>query len=318
MNNLTKYIHQFTKLRRSQAKGGAPHKPILLLSVIDLFEKQIYHSNEIRLIPELVSTFKSIWSALVFTEHHANFSLPFYHLSSSNFWNLIPNNGCEVWIASKTSMRSFRNLRTAVKYAKIDPALTQLLKEKSTRDSLKAAILNTYFPKSAGIFEYSLSLFPPEISVYDDPVIYRNTLINLKEQLKDDDFEEEIFIRSGLFAREIRKIYFNTCAISELKVDVLADINMIDACHIIPFADSYNDTISNGIALCPNLHRAFDRGLISISENYTILVSKDFKENSTSNYSISQFESKQIKLPDNPNYYPNLEGLYHHRNRFGF
>ncbi|MFC4198185.1 HNH endonuclease [Pedobacter jamesrossensis] len=33
----------------------------------------------------------------------------------------------------------------------------------------------------------------------------------------------------------------------------------------VPFNVSHNDKVTNGIALCPNLHRAFDRGLVSIS-----------------------------------------------------
>lgn len=47
----------------------------------------------------------------------------------------------------------------------------------------------------------------------------------------------------------------------------------------------YNDTITNGIALCPNLHRAFDRGLIAIDDNFKVLVSQSFREDET-NYSV--------------------------------
>lgn len=61
---------------------------------------------------------------------------------------------------------------------------------------------------------------------------------------------------------------------------------MIDACHIVPFSESYNDIVTNGIALCPNLHRAFDSGLISIDENYKVIVSNTFIEE-RNNYSIA-------------------------------
>ncbi|WP_201288840.1 HNH endonuclease signature motif containing protein [Polaribacter septentrionalilitoris] len=40
---------------------------------------------------------------------------------------------------------------------------------------------------------------------------------------------------------------------------------MIDACHIVPFSISNDDTIPIGISLSPNLYRAFDRGLITIN-----------------------------------------------------
>lgn len=88
---------------------------------------------------------------------------------------------------------------------------------------------------------------------------------------------------------------------------------MIDACHIIPFSESYDDTIKNGIALCPNLHRAFDRGLISIDDNYKVIVSKKFIE-SKSSYLLRQFEGKMILLPTEKKFHPSIENLSQHRN----
>lgn len=87
-----------------------------------------------------------------------------------------------------------------------------------------------------------------------------------------------------------------------MKVESINSISMIDACHIVPFSESYNDTITNGIPLCPNLHRAFDRGLIGIDDNYRVLISRSWKE-SQSPYLIKQFEGKQILLPENSNMY---------------
>lgn len=39
MKTLSEYIHYFTKLRRAPNLGGAPYKPVLLLSIIDAVEK---------------------------------------------------------------------------------------------------------------------------------------------------------------------------------------------------------------------------------------------------------------------------------------
>lgn len=90
---------------------------------------------------------------------------------------------------------------------------------------------------------------------------------------------------------------------------------MIDACHIVPFSEGYDDTLSNGIALCPNLHRAFDRGLISISDDYKVIINKNFIENK-SVYNISQFIGKTILLPTQIEHYPSLENFYQHRKKF--
>ena len=104
------YIHCFTHLKRDAKNGGAPHKPILLLSIIRLFEEGIFTNNQVHILPELVASFKTNWSKLVVTYHHPIFAMPFYHMSSEPFWKLIANVGCEKWIVSKSSMRSLQNL----------------------------------------------------------------------------------------------------------------------------------------------------------------------------------------------------------------
>lgn len=68
--NLDNYTSQFQKLRVDTSKGPAPHKPILLLSVIDLIEAEIFPDNYIFLNPELVKQFSNNWSLLVTSERH--------------------------------------------------------------------------------------------------------------------------------------------------------------------------------------------------------------------------------------------------------
>jgi len=74
---------------------------------------------------------------------------------------------------------------------------------------------------------------------------------------------------------------------------------------------------SNGLALCPNLHRAFDRGLIAIDpDNFKVKVSKQFAELDYSQYTIKQFKSKQILLPEDHCLQPSVENLQWHLNHF--
>ena len=91
---------------------------------------------------------------------------------------------------------------------------------------------------------------------------------------------------------------------------------MIDACHIVPFSETYDDTISNGLSLCPNLHRAFDRGLVAISAEYKVITSSAFQE-SAEDYSIKKYEGAQIKLPPDKSRWPSIQNLeWHLKNRF--
>ena len=126
--------------------------------------------------------------------------------------------------------------------------------------------------------------------------------------------EEEVFVRGGIFKKEIPRIYNYTCSISRMRITTGYSIQMIDACHIIPFSESHDDTITNGISLCPNLHRAFDRHLITLDDDYRVVI-KPFAEDE-SIYSIKLFGGKQILLPENMNHFPSKENLARHRKRF--
>ena len=321
VKDLAYYLKCFDKLRRDRKNGGAPHKPIMLISLIQAFQQNFLTSNEIPVIPELVGLFKSNWNNLVETNHQCLFTLPFYHMSSEPFWQLIPNVGCELWVKSKSSMRSFSNLTTAIKFAQIDEELLMIIKDEHSSNVLIQSVLEKYFPNSKSNFSSGESNYINDIEnqiIKEPKEDYKKRLLTIREQLDNDAFQEEIFIRSNVFKKEIPKVYNYTCCISGLRIDAIANISMIDACHIIPFSESYNDTITNGIALCPNLHRAFDRGLISISDNYKVIMSNDFSEIAETNYSLKQFEGREILLPSNDNYLPSLESLKYHRNKFGF
>ena len=312
---LQKYLKAFKKLRIDRAHGVAPHKPILLISVLQTFQNGINNNQSICITPELVALFKSNWNSLVTSNHDCRFALPFYHFTSDKFWKLIPNPGFETILQLSASMRSFANLNAAVHCAAIDVELCELMMDKKSNEIVRRFLLDEYFPNSKGNFNNSTG---GQQNLFDDienkilkepPEEYRQEIKTLLEQ-KDD---EEIFLRGSLFKREIPKIYNNTCCISGMRIDASISISMIDACHIVPVSVSYDDTVTNGIALCPNLHRALDRGLLAIDENYRVVVSNTFREDETS-YSIRAFEGKEIQLPNLVSYYPLKENFGWHMN----
>jgi len=143
----------------------------------------------------------------------------------------------------------------------------------------------------------------------------RETAAEYRRHVETID-EEEVFIRGGVFKKLVPQIYNYSCCISGMRITATKEIQMIDACHIVPFSDSHDDTITNGIPLCPNLHRAFDRGLISINSDYRVTVSSAFEEQSN-DYSIKQYEGRSILLPHQKDSYPSIENLsWHFQNRF--
>jgi putative restriction endonuclease len=145
------------------------------------------------------------------------------------------------------------------------------------QEVLKYTLLEKYFPDTRDNLTGGGSGYITEITneiLQEGAETYRTRIQELKRRLDEDTYQEEIFVRSGIFKREVPRIYNHTCCISGLRVDATINVTMVDACHIVPFSISYDDTITNGLALCPNLHRAFDRGLIAISDDYRVVVSE--------------------------------------------
>ncbi len=313
-------MSQFTNLRRDK---DAPHKPILLLAVLNQFKEHAYPVNRIEVTPELLMEFKRLWSILVHdSRFKPNFALPFYHLKSSSFWRLIPRLGQSFAVTSSHSIRSMSALLEALDYVELDPELFFLLKNLHSVRVLQAALLERYFQnhdlsRIEGTIDSEIQVVSSEI-LSSSGEEYRKKIESLIGKLPKEEAEELIFVRGGIFKREIPRIYHYRCAISGMQIETKTQAQLIDACHIVPFSVSKDDTITNGISLCPNLHRAFDRGLISITDDYRVKVSKALKE-LDSPFSIRQFDGREIFLPNKTEYRPSKESLgWHRKMRFIF
>ncbi len=85
-----------------------------------------------------------------------------------------------------------------------------------------------------------------------------------------------------------------------------------DACHIKPLSISNDDTVSNGFALCPNLHRTFDRGIIGVDKHYRVVISRYITEDETRAYSLKQLVGTELYLPMPPAHFPLVENFLWH------
>lgn len=314
---LHKYITQFSKLRRAPQFGGAPHKPVLLLAIIKGIRAGAINSCRIFITPELVIDFREIWDQVVITQHKPKLSLPFFHLKSEPFWRLVCKPGAEILLTSSSSVQSFGALNAAVEYAEIDEDLFRLLADPVSCEILRQELMSRYFPDAGKIVRpYTLIDDLQRQMLHDDPETYRKRIEEIERSNPEDEAEEELLVRSALFKREIPRIYNYQCAISGMRVmtstNTQISAQMVDACHIRPFADFKDDTIGNGLSLSPNLHRAFDRGLITINDDFIVRVSPAIME-SDSPYALRQFEGKQITLPEDPKHYPLIQNLVWHR-----
>ncbi len=77
--------------------------------------------------------------------------------------------------------------------------------------------------------------------------------------------------RDEAFRRQVRLAYDNRCAISGLKLINGGGRPEVQAAHIKPVASAGPDSVRNGLALSGTLHWLFDRGLVSVDDDFRIL-----------------------------------------------
>lgn len=74
------------------------------------------------------------------------------------------------------------------------------------------------------------------------------------------------FSRERTFRDRVLRAYSHQCSVCRLQLD------LVQAAHIVPVkVPGSTDLTSNGLALCPNDHLAYDKGLLGVSPEYRIL-----------------------------------------------
>jgi len=103
MTNLTTTIKLFTSLNRSPGptwtaatKRKAPHKPLLLLAVLDLVHRGVITAPFIAVAGDLIELnelFNLYWRRIVPLSQTSSIAFPFSRLDREPFWQLLPMPG---------------------------------------------------------------------------------------------------------------------------------------------------------------------------------------------------------------------------------
>jgi putative restriction endonuclease len=133
-----KWLAKLTKLNpatgRGECHGKAPHKPLLLLALIDMAENGELNSRSFARSPGLVLRFRSYGS--ITTDRWPNrldLRLPFYHLSSQGFWEPFD---AEMRLAKSPE---------ACSVCDIAPELYELLADPGFRLKARMVLINKFF-----------------------------------------------------------------------------------------------------------------------------------------------------------------------------
>jgi putative restriction endonuclease len=118
--------------------------------------------------------------------------------------------------------------------------------------------------------------------------------------------------RERSFMHNVRAAYSNRCAMTGLRLINGGGRPEVQAAHIQPVASKGPDSVRNGLALSGTVHWMFDRGLISIGDDYKILVAKDHVPDDAARL-LNQ--NGAINLPKDPTLHPNSHFLKFHRDQ---
>ncbi|WP_339761432.1 HNH endonuclease [uncultured Hoeflea sp.] len=115
--------------------------------------------------------------------------------------------------------------------------------------------------------------------------------------------------RDVKFRQHIRVAYDRRCAFTGLRLINGKGRPEVEAAHIMPVEENGPDSVQNGIALSGTVHWMFDRGLLSLDDDYTILKSRQL------NHDVSHLLRPDMKaiVPENPRLRPHPYYLDWHR-----
>lgn len=118
-------------------------------------------------------------------------------------------------------------------------------------------------------------------------------------------------VRNALFRSAVRSAYDYRCAVTGLCIRNGGGRPEVEAAHIHAVEDGGPDVVQNGLALSQTVHWMFDRGLIGLRDDYSLIVS----DNKVPEIyrGLIRDRDNQIALPEDPTLRPDPYFLAKHR-----
>lgn len=242
--SIEQWVARLYDLRRDKrGDHERPHKPALLLAILDLVESGEVTSNRVPLSDALIDRFKGYFDIVGRGDDRPTIQNPFFHLCGEGFWDLLPQPGERPLYqrGNVTGAPSVAQLRRRMSHGAFSRDLWERVADAGQRAALRAALITRYFPDQ------------------------RRQLLDFSHVENHDVLREEPPPpgRDAAFRKVVLAVYDHRCAACGTRVVVQPDLSLVEAAHLVPFAVSHDDRPANGIALCRNHHWAMDRRLIA-------------------------------------------------------
>jgi hypothetical protein len=196
------------------------------------------------------------------------------------------------------------------KYSKGDPDYSQL----------NEIIINSAIKGEHAIVEEDINFIPrrpinpDNADVVIPQEIINEVIIQQEEVFQNEESGIEETRGASLFGPEsfrdfVLHAYEFKCAITRTII-AFKNLNNLEAAHIQPKAQAGTFLPCNGIALSRDMHWAFDKGFITIDDEFNVIVHEDMLESP-----LKHFHKLPIHLPKEPYFQPEKKFLAHHREK---
>lgn len=143
-NQVSLLIKEIEEMRRGGKKGDQkPHKLLMLLAVLDLFDQDPLHENRIYFNQQLVSNFEKHFRIYAKEDDWCQPGPPFFHLRTSCFWKHKVKEGREsIYNKLTTSGGGTKRITENIEFAYFDDNTFTTLREERNRNELRTVIIN--------------------------------------------------------------------------------------------------------------------------------------------------------------------------------
>jgi len=294
-------------------KHRAPHKPFLLLSIMDLIAQEAIKDNFIEPSFDLANTWNGYWNAVMPIGHRSTMAHPFPRLKSDGFWERICNPDFDA--DADYNVTSMVKLREIYAGARMNDELFQFMQIQDSREKLRAVLVNTYFAPeiqpqvieqgfvNSAAYEYSQSLLQQKVAEQ----------LSLFDEAGESAKKKKV--RDAGFRKAIVQLYGHRCALCGIRMLTPEGHTVVEAAHIIPWSDSKDDKPTNGLCLCRLCHWSFDEGLMGVDAKYEVLVSDRVRIDSNMPGHILTLAQRPIFKPNTETFWPDQDNLNWHRSK---
>lgn len=294
MGTAGQWLAVLGRLNVYRSRGGpAPHKPLLLLVLLELAERGELPPRVLPLTPELAFRFSAYWSVVAHRRTRPpDVRLPFYHLQTDGCWEPLREDGSPA-DGPRTS-----------RYAKLDPGFEAALHDQGFRREARRVLIDGDFEPGERLALRALVGLPTEPAEAD----------RVEPDAGKQEEAKRAQGRSARFRLDVVAAYGYACALTGHRLTTITGASLVDAAHIRQFARSGCDEVGNGMALSKNAHWASDAGLWGVTDDYRVLVAiQGFAEECPGGTPLAGYHGRPIWLPGDRGLWPSPLHLAWHR-----